>query len=218
MVTSDRIAEYRRITRSVAAWAASQQDIAGVAVVGSWARKLARLDSDVDFVVLTDDKELYLSDGSWVPAAVGGPAEFVRTQAWGPLTEWRIALPSGLEVEFGFVPRSWASADPVDAGTARVVGDGCSPLVDPEGAFRPAHRSSGCHLAPARRRYGEPSETIFGDRRSSADHRHLGDSLLSVRGSDLRRASWVARWRMSWVNGSGPEVPLTYSSTARTRF
>jgi hypothetical protein len=93
------------------------------------------MDSDVDFVVLTDDTERYLSDSSWAPAAVGGAVEFIRTQDWGPLTERRIRLPSGLEVEFGFAPRSWASANPVDAGTARIVGDGCSPLIDPEGAF-----------------------------------------------------------------------------------
>jgi uncharacterized protein len=135
MVTPDRASEYRRIIGSVAAWAVGQRDIVGVAVVGSWPRNEARMDSDVDLLVVTDDKEPYLSDGSWVAAAVGGPARFVRTQDWGPLTEWRVALRSGLEVEFDFVPRSWANADPVDTGTARVVGDGCSPLVDPEGVL-----------------------------------------------------------------------------------
>jgi uncharacterized protein len=44
-------------------------------------------------------------------------------------------LRSGLAVEFGFVPPNWASVDPADPGTARVVRDGCSPLVDPEGAL-----------------------------------------------------------------------------------
>lgn len=135
MLTSDRVAEYRRIIRSVAAWASRQPDVAGVAVVGSWARNQARMDSDLDLVVLTDDKEQYLSDDSWVPAAMDGPAQFVHTHDWGPLTEWRIALPSGLEVEFGFAPRSWAHTDPVDTGTAHVVNDGCSPLADPEGVF-----------------------------------------------------------------------------------
>ena len=135
MVTSDRVAEYERIIRFVAEWAARQEDIVGVAVVGSWARGNERMDSDVDVVVLTDEKERYLSDPWWVRSAVGGPAELLRARDWGPLAERRIALPSGLEIEFGFAPRSWACADPVDAGTARVVGDGCAPLVDPERAF-----------------------------------------------------------------------------------
>ena len=93
------------------------------------------MDSDVDLVILTDGKERYLSDSLWVRAAVGEPAEILRTQDWGPLTERRIVLTSGLEIEFGFAGRSWALADPVEAGTARVVREGCSPLVDPEGAF-----------------------------------------------------------------------------------
>ena len=56
-VTLDRIAEYERIIRSAADWVARQEDIIGVAVVGSWARKNPRMDSDVDLVILTDGKE-----------------------------------------------------------------------------------------------------------------------------------------------------------------
>ena len=103
--------------------------------VGSWARKNARMDSDVDLVILTDGKERYLADWSWVLDAVGQPAGILRTQDWGPLTERRIVLPSGLEIEFGFAGRGWALAHPVEAGTARVLRDGCSPLFDPEGAI-----------------------------------------------------------------------------------
>ena len=40
-----------------------------------------------------------------------------------------------LEIEFGFAGRSWALADPVEAGTACGIRERCSPLVDPEGAF-----------------------------------------------------------------------------------
>ena len=42
---------------------------------------------------------------------------------------------AGLEIEFGFVRPGWASVDPVDPGTARVVADGCSPVHDPLAAF-----------------------------------------------------------------------------------
>ena len=65
MVPLDRIAEYERIIRSVADWAARQEDIVGVAVVGSWAGNDERMDSDFDLVILTDGKERYLSDPSW---------------------------------------------------------------------------------------------------------------------------------------------------------
>ncbi len=114
--------------------AARQEDIIGVAVVGSWARKNARMDSDVDLVILTQDKERYLADSSWVPAAVGERAGILRTQDWGPLTERRIVLPSGLEIEFDFAGRSWALAHPVEAGTARVTREGSGPSESISGA------------------------------------------------------------------------------------
>jgi uncharacterized protein len=83
MVTSARRREYLRVVGSVAAWATQQPDVIGVAVVGSWARGQARMDSNVDLVVFTDDKDHYIADGRWVPDAVGEPAELVRTQHWG---------------------------------------------------------------------------------------------------------------------------------------
>jgi hypothetical protein len=117
----------------VAAWAGARDDVVAAAVVGSWARGTARSSSDVDIVVLTSDKDRYVRDGAWVRHAVGQEAELVRTLEWGPVTERRVRLHSGLDVEFGFVDPSWASTDPVDPGTARVVLDGCQPLVDREG-------------------------------------------------------------------------------------
>ena len=41
-VTRGRAVEYDRIRASVIAWAGDQEDIHGVAVVGSWARGAAR--------------------------------------------------------------------------------------------------------------------------------------------------------------------------------
>lgn len=135
MVTPERAAEYYGVVRSVTAWADGQRDITGLAVVGSWARREPRMDSDLDLVVLTADKQRYVTDDRWVMGAVGQQAELVRTQAWGPLTERRVALQSGFEIEFGFVAPTWASTQPLDAATANVVRDGCLPLHDPWGAL-----------------------------------------------------------------------------------
>jgi predicted nucleotidyltransferase len=135
MVTSERAAEYQGIVQSVTTWADEQHDIAGVATVGSWARHEPEMDSDLDLVVLTVDKQRYRTTTSWVPEAVGRQVKIVRTQSWGPLTEHRVVLQSGFQIEFGFVAPSWASTDPLDEGTARVVRDGCLPLYDPSGVF-----------------------------------------------------------------------------------
>ena len=93
------------------------------------------MDSDIDVVVLTVDEDRYLTGDDWVEKSVGQSAEIVRTQEWGPLTERRVRLASGLEVEFGFTGPEWAATDPVDPGTAGVVLDGCVPLLDPRGLF-----------------------------------------------------------------------------------
>ncbi|MGH9037776.1 MAG: nucleotidyltransferase domain-containing protein [Acidimicrobiia bacterium] len=84
MVTDDRLHEYATVTTQIAAWARTQDDVVGVAVVGSWARDAARMDSDIDIVVLTNDKARYLDDDHWVAMALVGPAEIVRRQDWGP--------------------------------------------------------------------------------------------------------------------------------------
>jgi hypothetical protein len=133
MVNDERMGEYVGVRRSVEHWARRQADIVGVALVGSWARSQARTDSDIDFVVLTPNTDRYVVEDDWTAEAISQPAVNIRTQEWGPLTERRVRLPSGLEVEFGFAPPSWASTDPVDPGTTQVVRDGCIPLVDPEG-------------------------------------------------------------------------------------
>lgn len=131
-----RTSEVKGVLASIAAWAAQRDDIVGVALVGSWARGTPRPDSDVDVVVLTSDKWRYVARGGWIRSLLGSGVEIVRTGDWGPLTERRVRLHSGLEVEFGFASPSWAAIDPVDPGTARVVRDGCLPLFDEQGALQ----------------------------------------------------------------------------------
>lgn len=122
-----------RLLDEAVAWARRRPDVRGVALVGSWARGAARPDSDVDLVVLTDDPGHYVEGEEWT-AELGG-TRIVRTQAWGPLTERRLLLDDGLELEVGVVLPSWAATDPVDPGTRRVVTDGMRILHDPEGRF-----------------------------------------------------------------------------------
>jgi hypothetical protein len=92
------------------------------------------MSSDVDLVVLTD-VESYLDSSDWIPSATGQEGRIVRTRRWGPLIERRIRLASGLLVDVGFVPPSWAATDPLDVGTSRVVADGFRILYDPDRVF-----------------------------------------------------------------------------------
>lgn len=135
MVTDQRRREYTEVCDAVVGWANGRPDIQGVAVVGSWARAEPRMDSDVDLVILTTEKGAYSASEAWASTAVSQPAEIIRTQEWGPMTERRIRLASGLEIEFGFASPNWAEINPVDPGTAQVVLKGCVPLLDRDELF-----------------------------------------------------------------------------------
>ena len=130
-MTDKRTAEVRQLLARVQDWAARRPDVTAVALVGSWARSDdARMDSDVDLVLLTDAEQSYLGDEGWV-AELGG-LRIVKTGRWGPLTERRFVLPSGLEVEVGIASTAWSATVPVDWGTRRVVEDGMRIIHDPD--------------------------------------------------------------------------------------
>jgi uncharacterized protein len=133
VIDAKRTQEYEAVVTAAAGWAGGRADVRALAVVGSWARGEATMDSDVDLVVIVTDTARLLADDDWLGDAMGQPGDVIRRQEWGVLTERRVRLASGLEVELGIVSPAWAACDPVDAGTARVVRDGCIPLVDPDG-------------------------------------------------------------------------------------
>ena len=112
-------------------WAEARPDVAGVALVGSHARGAARADSDVDILIVTDDPPAYFAQHGWV--ATFGAVASVTVEEWGAVTSLRVRYGNGREVEVGLAPVSWASIDPVGAGTTRVVSDGFRILFDPMG-------------------------------------------------------------------------------------
>jgi predicted nucleotidyltransferase len=132
VVDEARSAEYETVIGAIAAWARARDDVRAVGVVGSWARRRARMDSDIDVVILTGDKARYLGDDAWIVEVLGRTSTVIRRQEWGVLTERRVRLPSGLEVELGLVTPTWASTAPLDPGTEAVVRRGCLAIVDPD--------------------------------------------------------------------------------------
>jgi uncharacterized protein len=109
VVTEERTNEVRSLLATLRRWALGKPEIVAVGLVGSWVRD-ARMDSDVDVGLLTEEQTPYPEDDAWV-REVGG-VEFVWTRQWGTVTERRFALPSGLEVELSVAPPSWAVTDP----------------------------------------------------------------------------------------------------------
>lgn len=117
-------------------WSNRREDIVALALVGSRARGDPRGDSDVDLVLLTIRPDLYLESDDWVEEIAPG-ASPIRTEDWGAITERRLLLPSGLELDVGVGQPSWAGVDPPDPGSQRVVGNGMRPLYDPSGILEP---------------------------------------------------------------------------------
>ena len=120
-------------------WAAGRPDVHALALVGSRAGGAQRRDSDVDLVLLTEDVERYVLHDDW--AAGLGP--IVATRRWGALTERRIRLASGIELDVGIAPPKWARINKVDGGTRRVVRDGMRILHDPRGTLAALRQAVG---------------------------------------------------------------------------
>jgi predicted nucleotidyltransferase len=129
MLTAGREQEVEALIGTIRAWVRGRSDVLAAAMVGSWARGEARMDSDVDVVLLTEDAAPFIDADGW--ARELGAVSIIRTQRWGVLTERRLALKSGLVVDVGLAAPSWASTSPLDPGTVRVVAGGLVPLHDP---------------------------------------------------------------------------------------
>src|SRR5688572_26294738 len=99
--------DFDSLIDQVRKWSQSQPLIRGVFLVGSHARKAARADSDVDLVILTNDRQSFLKDLSWVTDF--GEVEKQVVEDWGRVKSVRVFYKNGLEIEFGFTDTTWAS-------------------------------------------------------------------------------------------------------------
>ncbi|MDX2141403.1 MAG: nucleotidyltransferase domain-containing protein [Chloroflexota bacterium] len=117
-------------------WGRAHADVRAIALVGSYARGTARPDSDVDVMILSAAPDRYrsadwLTQIDWAQAAV--TVVHWHDKDYGVVWSRHVELGSGLQVEFSFGAPGWASVDPLDAGTARVLGDGYHILYDADG-------------------------------------------------------------------------------------
>ncbi len=127
------------ILEEVARWAACRAEIAAVALVGSWTRGTARVDSDIDLMILTDSLVLFRQDGKWVNEIRWAMDTAIATwqdKDYGVVWSRHVCLHNKTQIEFSFGSLSWASIEPVEAGTLRVISDGCQILYDPTGLLR----------------------------------------------------------------------------------
>ena len=62
-ITSEK---FKLILEEVTRWATIRSDITAVALVGSWARRTARIDSDIDLMLLSYSPFLFRQSENWV--------------------------------------------------------------------------------------------------------------------------------------------------------
>lgn len=113
-------------------WSEQQSHIKGVALVGSFARGDFNFMSDVDFIIISTNKELTLkiiqSDFHY------GDINSYQLEEWGILTSLRIFYRNGLEVEYGVATKQWVD-EPLDEGTKNVVKNGFKIITDRKNIF-----------------------------------------------------------------------------------
>ena len=138
-----------RLLHQVVAWAADQEGVKAVVLVGSYARGDARADSDVDLVLLVDDPRGLIEDHRW--SARFAPVERLKTENWGEVRSVRVWYSGGPEVEFAVASPDWARR-PLDEGTARVLQNGFRSLYDPLLLLSPIAPAPGRDPREGRRR------------------------------------------------------------------
>ena len=123
-MTADKINQF---LNAVTQWASNQADIQALALVGSHARNAAKATSDVDFVLITTEPNLYLKDTRW--AQQFGTVKKQQIEEYGLLISIRVWYTHGPEVEYGITSEGWAAV-PLDEGTRRVIADGMRILFE----------------------------------------------------------------------------------------
>jgi hypothetical protein len=100
--------DIRSFLETLSHWAKAQPDIRAVTLVGSFARGAA----------------------PWLNTF--GQVASITDEDWGMVQSRRTFYSDGFEIEFSITTPQWASIDPLDEGTRRVIADGAQIIYDPD--------------------------------------------------------------------------------------
>jgi hypothetical protein len=117
-------------------WARRDDRVVAAGICGSYARRQARPDSDIDFCILTADPDSLLINRSWI-TGFGSDARVAGAVEDYNLVQSIRVVYGETEAEFGVTDQAWMEL-PVDHETAGVMNDGLRILYDPSGRLERA--------------------------------------------------------------------------------
>jgi len=106
-------------------------NIIAVLLVGSYARNEQKEGSDIDLVIIADEKEKLIIEDKWIKL-FGEPKE-KTLEEWGEIKSIRVKYKE-YEIEFGIGTRKWIRI-PLDKGTEKVLRDGYIILFEKENSL-----------------------------------------------------------------------------------
>lgn len=125
------------ILQKVVEWGKECPEIYALAVVGSWARGTALINSDIDLMLLCSDPSQFRNSREWLEhinwESIGSKVDYWRDADYGVVWSRHIFLQDRTEIEFSFGCPQWASLNPIDPGTFRVINHGCRIYYDAQG-------------------------------------------------------------------------------------
>jgi len=110
-----------------------EKSVSLVLLVGSFARGDYKPSSDIDLMIVTEQRETFLQNDDFYTQF--GHVDDKQLEYYGECTSVRVFYSSGIEVEFGFVDNTWLST-PLDKGTIAVLTDGYIVLYDRDQIFK----------------------------------------------------------------------------------
>ena len=129
----------REFITKFAEWSRRQNHILGLALIGSYACGLEGPDSDVDFVIISDDADGLLRNDDWIQ--LFGKVSQTRLEDYGLVQSRRVFYENGVEAEFGLTSREWLRTDPIDADTRCILQSGHVILDDKAALFSTFNRA-----------------------------------------------------------------------------
>ncbi|WP_164506819.1 aminoglycoside 6-adenylyltransferase [Lapidilactobacillus bayanensis] len=114
-------------------WGQHDEDIDSLIVVGSYARGTQKPESDLDLVLITNNKAKFFQQNDFVNQF--GKATKVQTEFYGVVTSIRATYEDASEIEFSIADATWIEK-PLNPGTKRVLQGGFKVLVDKHHQFK----------------------------------------------------------------------------------